>query len=59
MKLELVKKDIAKWNRVLVRYKNGDKITDKNKEVRDEIVARGFDFEKILSSFDEKEEEED
>jgi hypothetical protein len=56
---ELVKKDIAKWNRVLVRYKNGDKITDKNKEVRDEIVARGFDFEKILSSFDGKEEEED
>lgn len=56
---ELVKKDIAKWNRVLVRYKNGDKITDKNKEVRDEIEAKGFDFEKILSSFDGKEEEED
>jgi hypothetical protein len=56
---ELVKKDIAKWNRVLARYKNGDKITDKNKEVREEIETRGFDFEKILSSFDGVEEEED
>jgi hypothetical protein len=56
---ELVKSDIAKWNRVLQRYKKGDKITDKNKEVRDEIEAKGFNFEEMLTNFVEETTEEE
>jgi hypothetical protein len=54
-----VKKDIARWNRVVVRYKNGDKITDKNKEVRDEIELAGYNFEQILANFVEETPEEE
>lgn len=56
---EHVKKDIARWNRVIVRYKKGDKITDKNKEVREEIELAGYNFEEILANFNEVPEEED
>lgn len=56
---ESVKKDIARWNRVIVRYKNGDKITDKNKEVRDEIELKGYNFDEILANFNEDIPEEE
>lgn len=56
---ESVKKQIASWNRVIARYKNGDKITDKNKLVREEIESKGYNFEEILNSFVEIDEPED
>lgn len=56
---ESVKKQIASWNRVIARYKNGDKITDKNKIVREEIESNGYNFEEILQSFVEIDEPED
>lgn len=56
---ESVKKQIASWNRVIARYKNGDKITDKNKVVREEIESNGYNFEEILQSFVEINEPEE
>ncbi len=44
-----------KWNRVLGRIINEDKMTDKNKEAIDEIVKEGFDMEKIKASLPKKE----
>lgn len=40
---------ISRWNRVLDRYAKGDKLTDKNKEVMEEIVKGGWDFDGLVS----------
>lgn len=45
-----VKGDISRWNRVVSRYSKGEKITDKNKIVRDEIIAAGYDFDKVVEA---------
>ncbi|MFA5163788.1 MAG: hypothetical protein WC441_04725 [Patescibacteria group bacterium] len=41
------KPTVEKWNRVLGRVKNGDKMTDKNLEALDEISEAGFDIEQV------------
>lgn len=41
----------ARWNRVLNRFKNGDKMTPKNLEAMKEIAEAGFDLPGIASSF--------
>lgn len=49
-----------RFNRVLGRAKRGEKITDKNKEVRIEIEKMGFNFDLCLSKMpDESEDEND
>lgn len=39
---------VSRWNRVLARYANGDSITAKNKEVKSEIEASGYDMEELV-----------
>lgn len=39
---------IAKWNRVINRYAKEEKITDKNKEVREEVNKCGYDFDALV-----------
>jgi hypothetical protein len=41
---------VERWNRVLGRIKNGDKMTDKNLAAIDEMGRAGFDIEKIKQS---------
>lgn len=43
-----VKSKVARWTRVVARYANGDNITKKNAEVRDEILREGYDFDRIV-----------
>lgn len=42
---------VSRWNRVLERVKNGDKMTIKNEEVLKEIQIAGYDIEEIKSKF--------
>lgn len=44
---EVYDSKVERWNRVLTRVKNNEKMTDNNKEALDEIVKEGFDLEKI------------
>lgn len=45
-------KSIApRWNRVIKRAKNGDKMTAKNEEVLEEIRQAGYDVPTIISKF--------
>lgn len=39
---------VARWNRVLNRYAADENITAKNKEVREEIVRAGYDFDELV-----------
>lgn len=48
---EFVSPRVQKWNRVLGRVKNGDKMTDKNKEAIQEMKDEGFNFKKIIKQF--------
>jgi len=48
---------VGRWNRVLTRCKNGDKMTPKNLEVLDEIRNHNFDIEQILRDFAAEAEE--
>jgi hypothetical protein len=45
---------VDRWNRVIKRYACNDKITDKNKEVKDEITTAGYDFDKLVSVKEQK-----
>jgi hypothetical protein len=59
-----VSKTIAKWNRVIARYKANaldpsKKITDLNKSAREEIEMSGHDFNEILTNFVEEQTEEE
>lgn len=45
---EVFTKQQLRWNRVLGRIKNGDNMTEKNKEVIAEIQQAGFDLEEIV-----------
>lgn len=48
----------SRWNRVMTRMKNGDKMTDKNKAALDEIRAAGYDPDKLIADFAPEKEEE-
>ncbi len=43
-----VKSQVARWSRVIARYAKGDKITQKNEEVRAEIEKAGYAFVQIV-----------
>jgi hypothetical protein len=50
---------VASWNRVMARVKKGDKMTEKNKLVLEDIGKSGFDVEKITKSFVSSGEDEE
>ena len=54
---ELVSPKVQKWNRVLNRVKNGEKMTEKNLEAIKEMEADGFNYKKIIKEFAENNEE--
>ena len=56
---EAIAPKATRWNRVIKRYQEGAKITDKNKEVREEIERAGYDFEQIVKIAHVVEEEEE
>lgn len=49
---------VARWNRVLKRVKEGDKITDKNKAAIEEMEIEGFNVEELVKSMYDVPEEE-
>jgi hypothetical protein len=53
----VVDSKVSKWNRVLKRVKNGDKITPKNEDVLDEITQAGFDYKDLLGKIEYDEED--
>ena len=53
---EFVSPTVQKWNRVLSRIKNGDRMTDKNKEAIKEMKEQGFNYKKIIKEFANGEE---
>ena len=42
---------VSRWNRVLGRVKNGDKMTDKNKLVLEEITSAGFNLDELAKKY--------
>jgi hypothetical protein len=46
-----VKSTVARWNRVLGRVKNGDKMTDKNLEAIKEMEAAGFEPKTLAPNY--------
>jgi hypothetical protein len=42
---------VSSWNRVMGRVKNGDKMTDKNKIVLENIVKSGYSIEELTKKF--------
>lgn len=48
---EKYKPIVERWNRVLGRIKRGDKITDKNLAVLDEMKNEGFDSDRLVQEF--------
>jgi len=42
---------VARWNRVIARIKNGDKMTDKNNEVIKEIEQAGYNLKDLIIKF--------
>lgn len=45
---------ISRWNRVLKRYADGEKITDKNADVKQEILASGYNFDELVYTMQQK-----
>lgn len=39
---------VERWNRVISRYAKGETITKKNEEVRNEVVASGYNFDELV-----------
>lgn len=54
----VVDSKIARWNRVLKRVQNGDKMTDKNKIVLDELSESGYNPAELVSKLDDIPEDE-
>jgi hypothetical protein len=48
---------VARWNRVVKRYADGNKITEDNKKVKDEIIASGYNFDEVVHYFSPVQEE--
>lgn len=49
---------VLRWNRVMTRVKNGDKMTPKNTVALEEIATSGFDHKALLADFEAETEEE-
>ena len=49
---------VGRWNRVLTRIKNRDKLTNNNNSVIEEIKKQGFDIDKISEKFNPRENDE-
>lgn len=49
---------VSRFNRVLVRIRDGAKMTDKNKEVIDEMAKDGYDPQELTKQMDSKIEED-
>jgi len=56
---DMYRKDVGKWNRVMNRVKNGDKMTKKNIEILAEIAEAGFDPAILSAKFIGSAEEEE
>jgi len=48
----------ASWNRTMKRLKNGDKVTDRNKEVFEEMREAGFEPDELVTKLVDTPEEE-
>ncbi len=56
---EYVGPTVARWNRVMGRVVRGDKMTDKNLAVLEELKAEGYDLKELASKFVVAAEEEE
>ncbi|MCR4330935.1 MAG: hypothetical protein NUV49_03600 [Patescibacteria group bacterium] len=56
---EIATPKVMRWNRVLSRVKNGDKMTDKNNEALAEMKSDGFNVKKIIREFSNGESNEE